>query len=206
VLYIASMLRLLILGVALLAFFHTVPARAERELHEPAFREQPSESRSVKPEQQYRLGEERFYGWQTLIADTLGITLMVAGSDDAKLFGTGAATYLLGSPLVHTAHGRVGTSLGSLGLHLLGEGAAFFAFLSGCGDVYDHETGREETSCRDGVGRAASVLILTTLVEVGALGWERERIPISKPAPTPRVSFGIAPQKDGVSVLFAGTL
>lgn len=67
-----------------------------------------------------------WYGWQILLADgggqtlafALGVTLanyreagMIAGA-------TGLATYALGGPSVHFAHGNVGKGFGSLGLRV----------------------------------------------------------------------------------------
>lgn len=200
------MRRFAVFVVALLALSYALPVRAQREVREPVFTEQPSPARSVKPEQQYLLGEERWYGWQTLTADALGIALMVTG-DNSDRFTAGAVTYLIASPLVHAVHGRAGAALGSLGLHALGEGVALLAFMSGCGDSYDPETGREEYTCEGGVARGASVLVLTSFVEAGALGWERERIPIAgpTPAPAPSVSFGLARRSDGFRVLVSGS-
>ena len=67
---------------------------------------------------------ERWYGYQTLLADAGALAVLVAGVA-AHDRGTGqgiqiaaGAVYVVGGPLVHLAHGRAQASLGSLGLRV----------------------------------------------------------------------------------------
>lgn len=64
-----------------------------------------------------------WYGWQNLLVDGAGQTsaialgVIMAGRDGgASAMGTGLATYVLGGPIVHFAHGNVGKGFGSLAL------------------------------------------------------------------------------------------
>lgn len=65
-----------------------------------------------------------WYGWQTLATDG-GAALMAFVSAKADgpfakdaLGGAAIGTYVLGAPIVHAAHARVGATAGSLGLRL----------------------------------------------------------------------------------------
>lgn len=71
-----------------------------------------------------RRSAERWYGYQTLLADAGALAVLIAGvaTDDR---GTGQGiqvvagiTFALGGPIVHLAHARPGASLASLGLRL----------------------------------------------------------------------------------------
>jgi hypothetical protein len=65
----------------------------------------------------------RWYGWQTLLTDAAALALGwpgVSTASESRVSGavvvmTGA-TYLLGGPVVHVAHGNMGTGVGSLAL------------------------------------------------------------------------------------------
>jgi hypothetical protein len=66
-----------------------------------------------------------WYGWQILAVDGGGQTLAVLlgvtlGNQDGGAIGlgTGLATYALGGPIVHFAHGNVGKGFGSLALRV----------------------------------------------------------------------------------------
>lgn len=87
-----------------------------------------------------------WYGAQTLAVDgmsnlLIGVGAATSGSNDAAVPGTllalGIPTYELGAPIVHWAHGNVGTGFGSLGMRLLstfvgvGVGAAAASALKG---------------------------------------------------------------------------
>jgi hypothetical protein len=66
---------------------------------------------------------ERWYGWQTLAADAVPATLLVAGValDDGtspSLYGAAALTFVVGGPVIHAVHDHAGKALGSLGLRL----------------------------------------------------------------------------------------
>lgn len=59
--------------------------------------------------------ESRWYGWQTLIVDGSAIVVGVASQQPIVFL----AGYALGGPIVHWAHGNVGTGFVSLGLRVL---------------------------------------------------------------------------------------
>jgi hypothetical protein len=65
-------------------------------------------------------GETRseWYGWQTLIIDGVAVaSLPLAYYSPPVIIGSLTA-YTLGPPIVHLAHGKVGTAFGSLGLRV----------------------------------------------------------------------------------------
>lgn len=77
----------------------------------------------------------RWYGWQTLISDGIGLGLLAGGassdSDAGATLGiSGMFVYGLGTPIIHGAHGHVGRAFGSLALHL---GLPYLGLLVGAG-------------------------------------------------------------------------
>ncbi len=62
-----------------------------------------------------------WYGWQILIVDLAAITLASAslGVGSTTGYYTAGGLQLLGGPIVHWSHGRVGAGFGSLGLRVL---------------------------------------------------------------------------------------
>lgn len=62
--------------------------------------------------------ESYWYGWQTLTVDGASLTtaLLGSGTQTAALGYLSLGGLLLGSPIVHFAHGRVGAGFGSLAL------------------------------------------------------------------------------------------
>jgi hypothetical protein len=112
-----------------------------------------------------------WYGWQILLADASAVSLALlagvaaeldhTGDDTAGVpFGLGAlATYLLGGPVIHVAHDRVGAGLGSLGLRLglplvgFGVGAAA---AQGC-DGFLCEAGGAALGGLVGIGAAIAI-------------------------------------------------
>jgi uncharacterized membrane protein YeaQ/YmgE (transglycosylase-associated protein family) len=56
------------------------------------------------------------YAWQVMLADGASTALLFTDFGDAM--GLGLGGYLLGGPLIHAAHGNVGTGLGSAGLRV----------------------------------------------------------------------------------------
>lgn len=77
-------------------------------------------------------GRREWYGWQTLLADGVaygclgtGLILFSAqGSHETAgptvLLAAGVGGSLLGAPIVHFAHGKIGTGFASLGLRMSG--------------------------------------------------------------------------------------
>jgi hypothetical protein len=84
--------------------------------------------------------ESRWYGWQIMIADAVAAGLIVqsigspanVSETRQNLGGVGFGTYALGGPIVHWAHGRVGTGFGSLGLRVGFPFALLVAFVGVC--------------------------------------------------------------------------
>jgi hypothetical protein len=63
----------------------------------------------------------RSYGEQTLAADTVALTIVGVSLGVASVKGmfVGGAVYSIGAPVIHFAHGNVGSGFASLGLRAL---------------------------------------------------------------------------------------
>ncbi|HEY2028710.1 MAG TPA: hypothetical protein VGH20_05830 [Myxococcales bacterium] len=61
-----------------------------------------------------------WYGWQNILADGVGIGVLIAGarSDSNLMLGVALANYLVTSPTIHFAHGDARQGLGSIALRL----------------------------------------------------------------------------------------
>jgi hypothetical protein len=69
--------------------------------------------------------QRRWYGWQTLLVDaipTIGLLAMASSrrSSGDELLGPITATFILGGPIVHAAHGHIGKAVLSLGVRSAG--------------------------------------------------------------------------------------
>src|SRR5262245_18559542 len=152
--------------------------------------------------------ETRWYGWQTLTADVLAVTLtMVLATRVDQHNGTavigsvvlGASAFVLGGPLVHAFHGHRTKAVGSLALRLGVPlaGMAIAAGLAGpCGQYeYDHE------GCRIGSVAAGSIMgvAIAMIVDAAALGREQVTAP-----PPNRPSVGFIPMQGGGGLSFGG--
>jgi hypothetical protein len=121
--------------------------------------------------------QRHWYGWQTLIVDGAGIlTLPVL---------VGVGVYLVGPPIVHWAHGRVGLGFADIGMRL---GLAF-----GFGVAAYAHTGPQHTSL------LASALLFSAIespaiaLDASVLAWEK----VERPKVTPLV----VPRKEGGAML-----
>ncbi len=65
--------------------------------------------------------EKVWYGYQTLVIDGIALATLLGGvaSKSGPVTGVGLGTYVLGTPIVHMAHGNIGPGFGSLGLRLI---------------------------------------------------------------------------------------
>jgi hypothetical protein len=116
-----------------------------------------------------------WYGWQTLITDgaALGIALLAtdasSNSQTTLAVLAGGGSYLLGAPIIHAAHGRLGVGVGSLGLRVGAPiaGAMVGATLEGCGAFAGEE---DPDSCDRpmlvgfGLGVAAAIAVDASLL------------------------------------------
>jgi hypothetical protein len=108
--------------------------------------------------------KERWYGWQTLLADGAAISIGVAAiaADTPGLFAGSAVAYLLAPPMIHLHHARGGAAGGSLGLRL---GGPLLGAVIGGG------------SCEESSGACASWglvvgAVAAMLIDAGYLAWE----------------------------------
>jgi hypothetical protein len=64
--------------------------------------------------------QSEWYGWQNIVAGAPGIALLAGArfGDSTALVIPGYVGAVLGSPIVHWAHGRVGTGFASAGLNV----------------------------------------------------------------------------------------
>lgn len=137
--------------------------------------------------------DREWYGWQTLSADALATSLVVAGlharSDD--LFGTGVASYFLLAPGVHWVHGNVLKGFGSLALHLAVPFATLMVqHIPPCGE------GREQIDCPtwERPGPLIGWMLVAAGTDAAFLAWDRPSKPAKSPAPSgPSISGGLWP-------------
>ncbi len=128
--------------------------------------------------------ESRWYGWQNLLVDGGSVVLGVALRSPAAF----AASYALGGPIVHWAHGHVGKGFASLGLRV---GLPFVAGLIGFAiDASSHNC-HSSDFCVDGLAGlvVGSFLGYVGAVVVDSAALANERVPREPPPP---------PQSSGV--------
>jgi hypothetical protein len=134
-----------------------------------------------------------WYGWQTLLVDALAAPLGVVGGlmtqrgsaqeTGAVLFCVGAGLYVLGPPVVHFAHAKVGIGFADIGVRLV---APLVGTLAGSlvGAVVGQGDYRGTTA---GAGAGVVVgLIGASLVDAMVLAYDV----------TPAVSSGRSPERD----------
>jgi hypothetical protein len=70
-----------------------------------------------------------WYGWQTAATDGAAVALLATGiaAESGELAGFSGATFALGGPIVHLAHGRGGAAAASLGIRVGLATSGFFA-------------------------------------------------------------------------------
>lgn len=153
--------------------------------------------------------QERWYGWQTLLADAGAITLTIALTtnaderDDAAVIGAfviGASAFALGGPIVHGAHGhwgKAGVSLAlRVGLSLIGGAIGAAIGADSCSQyVYDHE------GCAIGYGAVGLIAGGTAAVIVDAAVLARELVPAP---PHDHVMFVFHPSRSGGGLTLVG--
>lgn len=116
---------------------------------------------------------QEYYGWQVMLADAASLALLF--NDEGTWLGVGG--YALGGPIVHAAHGNVGSTLASAGLRA---GLPVLGFFAGVILVeQDSHCGEEEYDCDDGFAALGAGLALGALGVVSAvaidwlaLGWD----------------------------------
>jgi hypothetical protein len=110
-----------------------------------------------KPEQSH------WYGWQTLAVDGTSLALIFAGAGARAdvVAGIGGFGAVLGAPVVHFVHDRVGAGFGSLGLRvaLPLAGAAIGASAANCDGHHEMFCGIGEAGVGFIVGAAAAIVI-----------------------------------------------
>jgi hypothetical protein len=66
-----------------------------------------------------------WYGWQTLVVDTISLALIPA-------YGIGLIGYVLGTPIIHGLHGRAGSAVASVSMRLVLPLASISLWFSSC--------------------------------------------------------------------------
>jgi hypothetical protein len=121
---------------------------------------------------------QRWYGWQTLLTDGGALVLLATGAQsndpNSTILEASLATYVLGGPVVHLAHGRLapaGTSLLlRIGLPMGGLGLGLFA--GGCSLDACSSPGTLVAGMAVGV-------ISAIAVDAGVLSYEDVEVPAS---------------------------
>ncbi len=134
------------------------------------------------------------YAWQTVAADGVGVSLLLVGvassSNGAMIVGTG--TFLLGTPLVHLAHGNPGRAVGSLALR----GALpTLAFAAGYTAFHRSDQGTHElfpSGFGEGVLLGIGGIVACVAIDALLLAEETPAAPARPQAPISRLS--VSPQ------------
>jgi len=124
----------------------------------------PATAQEAKPLEPTPKGIEPFrpkrewYGWQTLIVDggSLGILIVGSSTNSSAAAGAFFFTNILGPPIVHWAHGNVGTGFASFGIR----GGAWLCMIAGILATADFGGGSSKSDSGAGVA----------LVAVGVIG------------------------------------
>jgi hypothetical protein len=111
---------------------------------------------------------KQWYGWQTLLVGAGSVILMALPS------AVGVFTYALGPPIVHTAHGRWATGLGSFGLRV---GLPFLLGLSGLmiGALSPSASNNPGAIIEGGILGLAGGMVAASAIDAAWLAWEPVR-------------------------------
>jgi hypothetical protein len=161
--------------------------------------------------------ETSWYGWQTLLSDaaTIGLGALAYAADDAKygspspqnyelganaLFAAGVATYALGGPAIHWAHGNGRKGLASLGLRV---GMPLGGFIAGLliGNAACGNDDSEFVSCPVALGALAFLggMVAAPVVDAAVIARE----PVTPPT-GPRFQAAVVPSGGGGKFVLAG--
>lgn len=158
--------------------------------------------------------ETRWYGWQTLAVDAASVAVAAAAANvdtdsrSARPFVTagllgGVGGFLVGSPIVHLAHGEYRHAGASLGLHgggaLVSAAFAVGLFSSSCHSrsATSDLSGSECSSVAFVVPLLVGAMI-TSALDAALLG--HERLPSTR-----GMSVGLAPSRGGATAGITGT-
>ncbi len=146
----------------------------------------------------------RWYGWQTLLADStaIGFLGIAVASQNPSWLAPSGVVYVAGGPSIHLAHGRVGALAGSLalrvGLPLVGVGLG--AATANCSAQQQSDDEDSGTAC--GLTGAVYGFIVgagvAMVLDMAVLSWEPSTEPTTKeaPVPPPAVAWSVAPTMD----------
>lgn len=139
--------------------------------------------RSV-PEKPYAVHYEKvWYGWQGLVADSVGYTLTLAGGfgRSGGILTVGLISFALATPIVHMAHNEVGRGFGSMGMRillpLLGAGIGAIAGVAAVGG--SRNTDNQDTGEAAGTGAIVGAFVGgagCSIIDAFALGYKSEKV------------------------------
>lgn len=139
-------------------------------------------------------GRRVWYGWHTLVVDAASIAVSAIGIATANetAYWIGGGLQIIGAPIVHWTHGRVGTGFADLGLRIL---------LPLTGALIAWAPNQSPTALTIGaaVGQVAAIVI-----DASVLAFETpdddaapRRASLTALEPPPRWSLGVAPIPHG---------
>jgi hypothetical protein len=147
----------------------------------------------------------RWYGWQILTADAVAFTVAIAGaatngsgSDDVAV--TGLASFVLGGPIIHAAHGRGRIALASAGLRValpvlgavIGASAAPHCPSPGAPTSGDQTIGFcVDPAAIDAIYGMLIGMVVATSIDAAALSWDR--VPAPPDTASTRPTLHLAP-------------
>jgi hypothetical protein len=134
----------------------------------------PAASSEAQPPPVADTQERHWYGWQTLIVDGVGIlTLPVL---------VGFGVYLVGAPIVHWAHGRVGLGFADVGMRL--------GLAVGLGVVAYARTGAQHMDLLPAALLFSVIESPAIALDASLLEWEQVERPKVAPLVVPRREGG----------------
>lgn len=143
----------------------------------------------------------KWYGWQNLVMDGSAVSLiaLATASETPALSVAGMLTYVAGSPIVHWAHGNVGTGFGSLAMRV----AAFATFAGGSIACASNSL---DDSSSDGGGCAVAaigILLVPAAMAVDAAVLAYDDVP-PKPTASSHLLPWVNKQREAVGVSWLG--
>ena len=150
----------------------------------------------MQPEKRY---EKVWYGYQPLIADAISISLFLGGAASTTdgVTTAGYLGFILGTPIIHMAHGNIGKGFGSLGLRVgVPLTAAAIGAISGL--IIASRSGDRDEAAGTGAIIGASIGVAGCVV-IDAAGFAYTKELVEERAVTtarPRPTFTLAPSVD----------
>jgi hypothetical protein len=186
-----------------------VDVRIEKPEAEVKKEPSPQEARAT-PNGHAEPSRDRWYGWQTLVADGSSLVVMIVGAatQNAGVGVVGVLGYAFVPPIIHWTHGNIGTGFGSMAIRVVGPfvTAAMGYVLAG-GTRRDSSGASSENA--DAGTAIGFVVGFFGAMAIDASVLAYERAPASKEASAAKRWYALTPsvdvRKDRASLGLGGT-